>query len=155
MTPARGAGNGPEAVEADAAVAGKGAETVGTNPALGTSSCAQLAGHNRISTQALTSTAQAVAAEVFGVPAQHIRANWTDDRGLLALRLALPIGVPSLARTIRDSSLVDDFGGSIWDRAHTAKALVLDRVSELSGSRLSRVDIRITGIRVGEVGRTK
>ena len=114
-----------------------------------------LNGHNRISTQALTSTARAVAADVFGVPAQQIRASWTDDRGLLALRLALPIGVPSLARTVRDPSLVSTVGGSIWDRTHAAKSLILTQVAHLSGSRLSRVDIRITGIRVIEGGRTK
>ncbi|NJC24519.1 hypothetical protein BJ994_003595, partial [Arthrobacter pigmenti] len=52
---------------------------------------ARLAGHNRISTQALTSTARAVAAEVLHVPAREIRASWSDDAGMLALRLALPI----------------------------------------------------------------
>ena len=114
-----------------------------------------LAGHNRISTQALTSTARAVAADVFDVPAQQIRASWSDDQGLLALRLALPIGVPSLTRTLKDPSVVGGMGGSIWDRTHAAKALVLQQVSRLSGSRLSRVDIRITGIRVTEGGRAR
>ncbi|WP_026551851.1 hypothetical protein [Arthrobacter sp. H20] len=113
------------------------------------------AGHNRISTQALTSTARAVAADVFGIPAQQIRASWSDDQGLLALRLALPIGVPSLTRTVRDPTLVSRAGGSIWDRTHASKALILQRVSQLSGSRLSRVDIRITGIRIIEGGRAK
>ncbi|MBG6191176.1 CO/xanthine dehydrogenase Mo-binding subunit [Arthrobacter sp. CAN_A212] len=113
------------------------------------------AGHNRISTQALTSTAQAVAADVFGVPAQQIKASWSDDQGLLALRLSLPIGVPSLTRAAREASLVGGFGGSIWDRTHAAKALILLQVAHLSGSRLSRVDIRITGIKLVEGGRTR
>lgn len=114
-----------------------------------------LAGHNRISTQALTSTAQAVAADVFDVPPQQIKASWSDDQGLLALRLSLPIGVPSLTRAVREPSLIDGIGGSIWDRTHAAKALILDRVAHLSGSRLSRVDIRITGIKVVEGGRAR
>ncbi|WP_028279703.1 hypothetical protein [Arthrobacter sp. H5] len=115
----------------------------------------RLAGHNRISTQALTSTARAVASEVFGIPAREIRASWSDDDGLLALRLALPIGIPSLDRTVRDGSLVAGFGGSIWDRAHAAKAMVLEQVSRLSGSQLSRVDIRIIGIKLIDGGRTR
>lgn len=113
------------------------------------------AGHNRISTQALTSTARAVAADVFGVPVQQIRAGWSDDHGLLALGLTLPIGVPSLTRSARDHSLVAGFGGSVWDRAHGAKVLILERVAYLSGSRLSRVDIRITGIRIMDGGRAQ
>ncbi|MHA7154550.1 hypothetical protein [Arthrobacter sp. TMN-50] len=114
-----------------------------------------LAGHNRISAQALTSTARAVAADIFDIPAQQIRASWSDDQGLLALRLALPIAVPPLTRIVRDPSLVSGFGGSIWDRTHAAKALILQRVTQLSGSQLSRVDIRITGIKLAESGRVK
>ncbi|MHA7275441.1 hypothetical protein [Arthrobacter sp. HLT1-21] len=114
-----------------------------------------LAGHNRISTQALTSTARAVAADVFDIPAQQIRASWSDDQGLLALRLAVPIAVPSLTRIVRDPSLVSGAGGSIWDRAHAAKGVILQRVAQLSGSQLSRVDIRITGIKLAESGRVR
>lgn len=112
-----------------------------------------LAGHNRISTQALTSTAQAVAAEVFDVPAQQVRASWSDDQGLLALRLALPTVVPSLTRVVSDPLAVASVGGTIWDRTHAAKRLILGRVAQLTGSRISRVDIRITGIRVTTGGR--
>lgn len=116
---------------------------------------ARLAGHNRISTQALTSTARAVAAEVLDVPAREIRASWFDDAGLLALQLALPIGIPSLHRVIADPRTVETFGGSVDERVHRAKGAILQRVTELSGSRLSRVNIRITGARVSEGGRAQ
>ncbi len=116
---------------------------------------ARLAGHNRISTQALTSTARAVAAEVFDVPAREIRASWSDDAGLLALRLALPIGLPSLHRVVADPSVVAAYGGSVEERVHRAKGRILDRVTELSGSRLSRVDIRVTGARMSDSGRAR
>lgn len=115
----------------------------------------QLAGHNRISTQALTSTAQAVAAEVFGIAPQQIRASWSDDRGMLALALALPISVPALTRVLREPGLVAGFGGSVWERARNAKPVILERVSALSGSRLSRVDIRLTTAQVREGGRVR
>ena len=48
---------------------------------------AAMAGHTRISTQALTSVARAAAAEALGVPPQDVRVEWSDDDGLLALSL--------------------------------------------------------------------
>lgn len=115
----------------------------------------RLAGHNRISTQALTSTACAVAADVLHVPVRDVRASWFDDAGLLALSLALPVSIPSLHRVVADPSAVAAFGGSVEERVHAAKAVILERVMQLSGSRLSRVDIRVTGARVSDGGRTR
>ena len=114
-----------------------------------------LAGHNRISTQALTSLAQAAAAEALGVPATDIRADWADDDGLLALSIVAPISVPALSEVLRQPQRVQGFGGSIWDRAVAAKASILNTVTRLSGSQLSRVDIRISGAHVTEGGRVK
>ncbi|WP_160668234.1 hypothetical protein [Pseudarthrobacter sp. ATCC 49987] len=111
------------------------------------------AGHTRISTQALTSVAQAAAAEALGVTPQEVRAEWTDDDGLLALSLVAPITVPPLTALLRDPGRIAVFGGSIWERAVAAKADILRRVTELSGARLSRVDIRISGASVREGGR--
>ncbi|WP_299166598.1 hypothetical protein [uncultured Arthrobacter sp.] len=115
----------------------------------------RLAGHNRISTQALTSTACGVAADVLHVPVRDIRATWFDDAGLLALNLALPIPVPPLHRVAADPAAVAVLGGSVEDRVHRAKGEILERVVQLSGSRLSRVDIRVTGARVTGTGRAR
>ncbi|WP_199277801.1 hypothetical protein [Arthrobacter sp. CAN_A2] len=104
-----------------------------------------LAGHNRITTQALTSTARAVAADVLGVPPVQVRASFADDRGLLALTLALPLPVPPLSRVAGDPDVVGTFGGPLWARAEAARSPILERVQELTGTRLSRVDIRIIG----------
>ncbi|MEV7604151.1 hypothetical protein AB0N65_01750 [Paenarthrobacter sp. NPDC089322] len=114
-----------------------------------------LAGHNRISTQALTTLAQAAAAEALGVAPGDIRADWSDDDGLLALSIVAPISVPALGEVLRNPQRIQGFGGSIWDRAVAAKAFVLDSVTRLSGSQLSRVDIRISGAHVTEGGRVK
>jgi uncharacterized alkaline shock family protein YloU len=116
---------------------------------------AAMAGHTRISTQALTSVARAAAAESLGVTPHEVRAEWSDDDGLLALSLVAPITVPSLTAVLRDAGRVAAFGGSIWDRAVAAKANILDRVTELSGAQLSRVDIRISGASVSEGGRVQ
>jgi hypothetical protein len=109
-----------------------------------------LEGHNRISTQALTNVARAAAAEALGVAPHEVRADWSDDDGLLALSLVTPIRVPSLSSVLKDPDRVAAFGGSIWDRTVAAKAAILSRVTELSGARLSRVDIRISGASVSE-----
>lgn len=114
-----------------------------------------LSGHNRISTQALTSLARAAAAEALGVEAQDVRADWSDDDGLLALSLVAPIRIPPLKAVVRDPGRVAAFGGSIWDRTITAKTQILATVTALSGARLSRVDIRISGARISEGGRVR
>ncbi|OUM43365.1 hypothetical protein [Arthrobacter sedimenti] len=109
-----------------------------------------MSGHNRITTQALTSTAQAAAAEVLGVQPAQVRASFSDDRGLLALLLALPLPVPPLTRVLDDPGIVDSFGGPLWARADAARTPILERVQELTGARLSRVDIRIIGSTVAK-----
>lgn len=114
-----------------------------------------LSGHNRISTQALTSLARTAAAEALGVEPHDVRADWTDDDGLLALSLVSPIRIPPLATVLRDPGRVAAFGGSIWDRTVDAKTRILSTVTALSGARLSRVDIRISGVKPIEGGRVQ
>jgi hypothetical protein len=115
----------------------------------------QLVGHNRISTQALSSVAKAAAAEVFGIAPAQVRTDWSDDGGLLALSLALPISVPPLTAVLRDPARVTATGGSIWERGIAAKAAILHKVTWLTGSQLSRVDIRVIGVRPSEGGRVR
>ena len=114
-----------------------------------------LSGHNRISTQALTSLAKAAAAQALGVDDQDVRADWTDDDGLLALSLVTPISIPPLQSVVLDAARVEIAGGSIWDRTVKAKESILARVSELSGSQLSRVDIRVSGAKISTGGRVR
>lgn len=114
-----------------------------------------LHGHNRISTQALTSLAKAAAAEALGVEAHDVRADWSDDDGLLALALVSPIRIPRLTDVLLDAGRVAAFGGPIWDRTVEAKSRILSTVTVLSGARLSRVDIRISGVKPSEGGRVQ
>jgi hypothetical protein len=115
----------------------------------------ELSGHNRISTQALTSLAKAAAAQFLDVDAEDVRADWADDDGMLALSLVTPISIPPLNTVVLDPSRVEGSGSSIWDRTVRAKARILATVTELSGARLSRVDIRISGARISEGGRVR
>lgn len=113
-----------------------------------------LAGHTRISTQALSSTAAAAAAEFFGVAPQLIRVAWADDRGLLALSISLPIPVQPLQKVARRPDLAGP-RETVLERARAAKPVLRSRVTELTGSIVSRVDIRITGVRVQEGARVR
>lgn len=115
----------------------------------------ELSGHNRISTQALTSVAKATAAEIFDVAPAAVRVSWTDDAGALALSLSAPISAPSLVAIRENPERLARSGGSIADRATAAKVRILNRVEHLTGSHLSRVDIRISGIQGTDQGRVQ
>lgn len=105
------------------------------------------AGLNRVSTQALTSLAQAAAAAELGIRPADVRADWSDDAGLLALRIVAPIAIPDLSEA---GEPVDPsaWGGSVWQRCAMAKGRILESVARLSGAALSRVDIRVSGMRM-------
>ncbi|MBL0706073.1 hypothetical protein JJE72_11205 [Sinomonas sp. JC656] len=105
-----------------------------------------LAGLNRVSTQALTSLAQAAAAAELGVRPSDVRVDWSDDAGLLALRIVAPVAIPDLGT---EGAGLDAWGGSVWERCARAKGVILESVTRLSGATLSRVDLRISGMRVG------
>ena len=96
---------------------------------------AELAGHNRISTQALTSVAKVAAAEVLAVAPAQVRVS-------LALTTPVrwrcpfppPWARPPLQEVRRNPARVAQSGGSILARATAAKARILDQVEYLSGS---------------------
>lgn len=111
------------------------------------------AGHNRITTQALTSVAKVAAAEVLAVAPGQVRVSWSDEAGALALSISSAIGAPSLQQIRQNPARVAHTGGSILARATAAKALVLAQVEELTGSTLSGVDIRISGLLTRDDGR--
>ncbi|MDN5756417.1 MAG: hypothetical protein L0J68_01710 [Micrococcaceae bacterium] len=101
------------------------------------------AGHTRISTQALTSSARIIASEVFDVQPGSIRVSLNDEFGALALRLSLPLPIAPLAYD-RPAGL--DASESVMGRARDARSTVRDRFVELTGSHVSRVDVRVTGV---------
>lgn len=111
------------------------------------------AGHNRISTQALTSVAKAAAGQVLAVAPAQVRVSWSDDAGSLALSVASAMGTPSLQEVRRNPARVAQSGGSVLARATAAKLQILTEVERLTGSQLSRVDVRISGLLVSTEGR--
>ncbi|AJT42493.1 hypothetical protein [Psychromicrobium lacuslunae] len=113
------------------------------------------AGHNRISTAALSTVTQAAAAESFGVQMNEIRVSFSDAAGRLAISLATPILISPLATLLRNSTEAPPFevtSSSVWNRTIKAKQHVLETVARLTGSDVARVDIRVTGVRFDGTG---
>lgn len=102
-----------------------------------------LAGHTRVSTQALSSSARIIAAEVFEVLPGEIRVALNDEYGALALGLSLPMPISPLVYGRTDAV---DPRESVLARARDARSDVRDRFIELTGSHISRVDVRVTGV---------
>ncbi|MFQ4147907.1 hypothetical protein AAGW05_04285 [Arthrobacter sp. LAPM80] len=113
----------------------------------------EFAGHNRISTQALTSVAKVAAAEVLAVHPAAVRVHWSDDGGALALSVSSAMGAPSLNDVRRNPGRVAQGGGSILARATAAKERILVQLERLTGSHVSRVDVRISGLLTSDDGR--
>lgn len=112
-----------------------------------------LAGHNRISSQALTSVAKVAAAQVLAVAPAQVRVSWSDDSGALALSISSAMGAPALSDVRRSPGQLARSGGSVLARATAAKEQILSQVERLTGSQLSRVDVRISGLLTGGNGR--
>lgn len=94
-------------------------------------------GHTRVNAQALNSTAQAIAGELFGVDPYAVRVFLRDDAGFLALGINLPLPVAVRA---------DTQNGSFLDRARSQRTLLGQRFTALTGALVSRVDVRVTGV---------
>lgn len=94
-------------------------------------------GHTRVSAQALSGTARAVAANVFGVDPRLVRAFLRDDAGYLALTVHLPLPLAAAVGTP---------ASTVLDRVRNRRAEIGEQFSDLTGSLVSRVDVRVTGI---------
>lgn len=100
---------------------------------------APINGHIRVSSKALRSAAAELAQEFFQVPAARVGVNLSDEAGELALRLNLPLPVAPLLESNGAS------GPSLRERALTQRAPLRRRFGEVTGTVLSRVDVRVTG----------
>lgn len=96
-------------------------------------------GRVEITAKALTTLARAVAAERLGVPAKRLRVRLDDAHGSLGLEVAGPIR--------------EAFG--IVTAASTAADGVKGRLRELSGRRVGRTHIELTGIVREHEGRVR
>lgn len=102
-------------------------------------------GRTRIAPKALARVVAAVAAGEFGLEASGIQVSFADDRGLLAVTIGLRIPADSLRTTWSDPASVDRAGGPLLRRAASAHGVIRERVGALTGARVGRLTVRITG----------
>jgi hypothetical protein len=107
-------------------------------------------GRNRITARALDRVATAVAADELGVRPKTVSVATSDDAGMLELVVSSPVRIPSLTRVSRDPAVVERTGGTLLERAGRAQDGIRGRVTELTGSGVSRVTVRLTGVSIVE-----
>jgi len=134
----------PAAPEAGDAASGTVSGSQGSGDA-SASDAPAVPGHVRVSTRALRSVATRLAAETFAVPARRIGVVLSDEGGDLALRLNLPLPVEPLVSSHTDGSPAPP-AASVRERALGRRAGLRARFQELTGTALSRVDVRVTGV---------
>ncbi|MGK9149120.1 hypothetical protein KXS11_15920 [Plantibacter flavus] len=110
-------------------------------------------GRTRIAAKALEHVAVAIAAETLGVPAGRVKVELADDRGALALVVTSPMRAVPLGRIAAVPDAFARSGGSVLDRATAATATIGAKLEQLSGSSVSRVSIRVSGLEIAQEGR--
>ena len=102
------------------------------------------AGYTSISARALNRAVEAVTADHFGVPRARVGVRVRDDNGLLSISVSAPLAIPLPAEAARHPDLVREGGGTVYQRAETARIAIGGRVRHLTGFPVVRLDIRLT-----------
>ncbi|RFA10911.1 hypothetical protein B7R54_18130 [Subtercola boreus] len=110
-------------------------------------------GHTRVTARALDRLIAAVAADALGVDARTVSIDLADSSGRLAVTVRSPLGVVPLTRVTAEPGIVARTGGSLLERAASAQKQIRIRGTELSGSDISTVTVRLTGIDLQREGR--
>lgn len=103
-------------------------------------------GRTRITSKALNRVVSAVTADALGVDSGRVGVDLADRDGLLGLTVTTPIRVVSLARIESDASVVGRSGGTIVDRSRQAQETIRDRVTEITGSSIDSVTVKVSGV---------
>ena len=112
-------------------------------------------GRTVITERAIERVVRAVTAEQFGVQAKAVSADLTDAGGRLDLAVRTPIRVVPISRVHEDADAIRRSGGSIVDRAQHGEATIADRVSEITGSAVSRLSLRFTSADIAKERRVR
>lgn len=102
------------------------------------------AGYTSISAGTMHHLVAAIAAEAFNIPVRDVRAGIRDEQGQVSVSLAVPLvlGVAGKLATFD--------GGTVFERAGSARVVVASRIQALAGTVVGRVDVRFTGIHNGK-----
>lgn len=113
------------------------------------------AGRTRITAKALNRLVAAVAADALGVAAGAVSVDLADTAGQLAVTVRSPLRVVALSRVQDDRGIVARTGGTLLERAAAAQQQIRSRAATLSGSKISTVTVRLTGVDVQPERRVK
>ncbi|MFF1384247.1 hypothetical protein ACFVWT_11855 [Arthrobacter sp. NPDC058288] len=113
-------------------------------PETGSQGWQQRTGHTRITARALTQAAEAVAAEAFGLPAGTVKAGLRDDAGLLAITVAVPLPAPPLLELPAAGTEAVPGSPTVFEQSDRARAAIIKHTGAVTGTTVSRVDIRLT-----------
>ncbi|WP_309615217.1 hypothetical protein [Salinibacterium sp.] len=105
-------------------------------------------GRTRITARALDRVVSAVTAEALGVDRAKVSVDLEDDGGALTLIVRAPIHIISLERSMADPGAVTRAGGSVISRAARAQETIRTRIQSLTGSNISRVQLRLTSAHI-------
>jgi len=112
-------------------------------------------GRTRITPRALDRIVSQVTSEELGVSVRSVGVELNDEGGSLTLSVRAPVRAEPLVRVVDDPSAVARNGGSIVDRAASARSSIRSRVRSLTGSDISRVMLRLTGVEVAPIRRVR
>ncbi|MGO2541303.1 MAG: hypothetical protein ACTH8J_09160 [Specibacter sp.] len=108
------------------------------------------AGYTSISSGTMDQLVAVIAAEAFNVPLRDVRAGINDEQGQVSVSLAVPVALTIMAE-LPSKNIRMDNAGTLFERAAAAKTVVTQRLQELAGTTVHRVDVRFTGIHDGKI----
>lgn len=103
----------------------------------------RLPGRTKIAARAVRRVVSAVTADALEVPARDVSVDLEDHGGQLSVTAGAPVRIDPLGTA--GGSLRGPRGGTLVERLGTARDEIGERVTTLTGSRVTRVDLRITG----------
>lgn len=112
-------------------------------------------GRTIITARAIEKIVRAVTAEQFEVEPKKVAADMTDDAGRLDLAVKTPIRTVSIGRLQDDPEAVHRSGGSITDRASRGEAAIIDQVTAITGSTVSKLSLRFTSADIKQERRVR
>ncbi len=112
-------------------------------------------GRTVITARAIERVVRAVTAEQFGVEAKQVSADLTDDAGRLDLAVRTPIRTVPIGRIQDDPNAVRRSGGSITERATLGETAIIQQVSTITGSTVSKLSLRFTGAEIKQERRVR
>ncbi|QNE14587.1 hypothetical protein [Pseudarthrobacter sp. NBSH8] len=102
------------------------------------------AGHTKVTAHALTKVIEVIAADAFDIPPDRVTVDIQDAKGRLGISAAVAVVVPSLLQAAhRGPSPTDE---TVYARAARARSVIIDRIGQVAGADVDRVDITVHGI---------